>query len=285
MVRTLWGLALDKHIRKIFSVFALVMLAMFIYAVIGGFWSNLNWLMLTGAAVCCVLVFRVFVYIFNFSYALVCILNGALLAVWFANGPAILLGGAMALYGLRLLLFTWFRTRSASYAVRVKNIQQADAQMPTPIKFALWVQCSLLYCFHQFATYIAAQAGWISPAVIAGTVLILAGTWIEGLADFQKQQAKATAPDQFVSHGLFSRWRHPNYSGEMLVQLGLIVAGVGSLTVGWINYVAVTVAPLYIILLMLSECTRGDRHMELRYGASEAFRDYARRSGSVLPRF
>jgi len=274
----------DKHIRKIFSVFALVMLALCVVAVIGGFWSTLNWIMLTGSAVCCVLVFLTFVYIFNFSYALACILNGTLLAVWFMNGPAILLGGAMALYGLRLLLFTWFRTRSPSYAPKVKNVQQADAYMPTPIKVALWVQCSLLYCFHQFATYIAAQVGWISPAVLAGTALILIGTLVEGLADYQKQQAKALAPDQFVSRGLFSRWRHPNYAGEILVQVGLIVAGVGSLTAGWLNYVAVTVAPLYIILLMLAECTRGDRHMQTRYGASELFRAYAARSGSVFPR-
>lgn len=281
---------MDKHIRKIFSVFALVMLAMFLYAVSKGFWSTLNWMMLSGSALCCVLVFVTFVYIFNFSYALACILNGMLLAVWFANGPAILLGGAMALYGLRLLLFTWFRTRSASYAPKVRNVQQADAYMPAPIKVALWVQCSLLYCFHQFATYIAAQAGWLSPSVLAGTVLILAGIFIEGLADYQKQQAKAIAPDQFVSNGLFSRWRHPNYAGEILVQLGLIVAGVGTLlssssTGAWINYVAVTVAPLYIILLMLAECTRGDRHMQSRYGASELFRAYAARSGSVFPRF
>jgi steroid 5-alpha reductase family enzyme len=281
---------MDKHIRKIFSVFALVMLVLLIYAISNGFWSNLNWMMLTGSAVCCVLVFMTFVYIFNFSYALACILNGTLLAVWFGNGPAILLGGAMALYGLRLLLFTWFRTRSASYAPKVKNVQQADAYMPTPIKAALWVQCSLLYCFHQFATFIAAQAGWLSPSVLAGTALILAGTYIEGAADYQKQRAKAIASDQFVSSGLFSRWRHPNYAGEILVQLGLIVAGVGTLLSSplsspWINYVAVTVAPLYIILLMLSECIRGDRHMQTRYGTSDAFRAYAARSGSVFPRF
>ncbi len=275
---------MDKHIRKIFSVFALVMIAVFIVAVRGGYWSNLNWMMLTGSVVCCVLVFRTFVYIFNFSYALTCILNGTLLAVWFANPAAILAGGAMALYGLRLLLFTGSRMRSASYAPRVKNVQQADAHMPVPIKFALWVQCSFLYCFHLFAIYIAGQVGWISPALLAGVALILAGTVIEGLADYQKQQAKAIAPDNFVSSGLFSRWRHPNYAGEILVQLGLIIVGVGSLTVGWINYLAVTVAPLYIILLMLAECGRTDRSLQQRFGQRDDFRAYAARSGSVFPR-
>jgi steroid 5-alpha reductase family enzyme len=196
-----------------------------------------------------------------------------------------LAGGAMALYGLRLLLFTASRMNSPSYAPRVKNVQKADAHMPVAIKVALWVQCSFLYTFHLFAVYIAGQVGWVSPTLLTGVALILIGTGIEGLADYQKQKAKALAPDNFVSTGLFSRWRHPNYAGEILVQIGLIVIGVGCLTGGWINYIAVTVAPLYIILLMLAECSRADQSMQEHYGQREDFRAYAARSGSVLPRF
>ena len=84
---------LDKHIRKIFSLFALVMIGLFIFGLVKDVWSNLNWAMLAVGGLVCVLVFRNFVYIFNFSYALACMLNGALLAAWFANAPAILLAG------------------------------------------------------------------------------------------------------------------------------------------------------------------------------------------------
>jgi len=191
----------------------------------------------------------------------------------------------MALYGMRLLLFTSSRMSSPSYAPRVKNVQQADAHMPVPVKFALWVQCSFLYTFHLFAIYIAGIVGWVNPTLLAGVALILIGTCIEGLADYQKQKAKALTPDNFVSTGLFSRWRHPNYAGEILVQLGLIVIGVGYLTEGWINYVAVTVAPLYIILLMLAECARADQTLQQNNGQREYFRAYAARSGPVFPRF
>lgn len=275
---------MDKHIRKIFSLFVLIMIAVLIMRLRADDWSMLNWCMLAVGALACLLVFRVFVYIFNFSYALASIVNGVLLAAWFGNGPALLLGGLMALYGLRLLAFTWTRVRSSSYAHRVELVGQADAGLPAAIRVALWVQCSFLYCFHLFAIYYAGRHGEWTASVYAGAALILAGTVIEGLADLQKQRAKALAPDDFVATGLFRNWRHPNYVGEMLVQVGLVVVGLGAVSAGWGPVVAVTVAPLYVFLLMISECGRADRHMEMRYGDRDEFNEYLRRSGSMLPK-
>ncbi len=277
-------LGLDKYIRKIFSLFVVVMLVLFVMALRGGYWSPLNWAMLVVAALCCVLVFQVFVYVFNFSYGLAAMFNGALLGLWFANMPAILLGGALFIYGLRLFLFTWFRVRSDSYAHRVEIVREANAKLPFGVKIALWLQCSFLYCFHVFPIYIAGQVAVLTPTILAGVVVILMGTLIEGVADAQKQKAKALAPDTFVTDGFFSRWRHPNYVGEMLVQVGLIIVGLGSIPGGWFNYAAVTIAPLYIILLMISECGRSDKYMELRYGDSSEFRSYASRSGCYFPK-
>ena len=260
------------------------MIALFVMRLRADIWAPLNWAMLAISMLSCVLVFRSFVYVFNFSYGLASMLNGALLAVWFANIPAMLLGGAMFIYGLRLFLFVWFRVRSESYAVRVEASADADAKLPVAVKFALLVQCGFLYCFHLFGVYLAGEVATLSSSVIIAVVVILAGTLIEGLADAQKQKAKAIAPDRFVASGLFSRWRHPNYIGEMLVQSGLLIAGIGAVTTGWANYAAVIVAPLYVILLMIAECGRSDAYMELRYGDTDEFRHYKESSGSFLPR-
>ena len=185
---------MDKHIRKIFSVFVLGMIVLFVLRLRADAWEPVHWMLLGTGALCCLLVFRVFVYIFNFSYALVCLLNGLLLCVLYPNLAAILPGAAIAIYGLRLLLFTWFRVHSDSYQQRVDMIAKADESLPAPVRFALWVQCTFLYCFHLFAIYYAGAAGVLGPAVIAGTVIILLGTLIEGLADAQKQKAKAVHP-------------------------------------------------------------------------------------------
>jgi steroid 5-alpha reductase family enzyme len=275
---------MHKHIRTIFSVFALIMIVAFGMRLWAGVWSPLNWAMVVVSAVMCVLVFRCFVYVFNFSYALASLLNGLLLAAVLQTPAAYLLGGAMALYGARLLWFTWSRVRSASYAQRAANIDEANAAMPGPIKVALWLQCTFLYTFHLFAVYLAGSIGALTVSTLAGAALIFLGLIIETVADAQKQAGKAVAASSFVNTGLYARWRHPNYIGEIIVQLGLIVAGIGAAAAMWGNLVAAIAAPLYITLLMLAECVRADESMQLRYGEREDFRAYLARSGSILPR-
>jgi steroid 5-alpha reductase family enzyme len=277
------GLLLHKHIRKIFSVFVLGMIALFAIRLSADAWSSVNWLMMLTAAISCLLVFTSFVFVFNFSYALACIFNGLIIMLMLPSVSSMLLGGAMFIYGLRLFLFTWYRVRSESYQVRVKVIAEEDARLPGFVKFALWVQCTFMYTFHLFAVYLAAGAAAPSFSVYAATAIILFGTLIEGTADRQKQQAKARAPGELVTSGLFSRWRHPNYAGEVLVQIGLILAGVGAVSAGWGNYAAATIAPVYVILLMVSECTRVDLSQAERFGENESYRQYVERSGSLLP--
>ncbi len=271
-------------IRQIFSVFALAMLALLVSRVYAGVWTEINWIMLATAALVCLLVFKVFVYIFNFSYSLASIINGSLIAFAFPTAPGLLLGGLMVVYGLRLGSFTWARTHSESYASRATSTRAADQYMKTPIKIALWLQCTLLYTFHLFAVYLAAAKGVLSTSVILAAAIMLAGILIESLSDAQKQRAKTADPDKFVATGWFARWRHPNYFGEIVVQIGLIVAGIGAVEAGWANYLAVIVAPLYIMLLMISECFRADASLLKRYGEIEGFKEYWGRSGSMLPK-
>ncbi len=274
-----------KHIRKIFTVFALAMVVVFVMRVSAGAWSVVNWGMLAVAAVVCLLVFRCFVFIFNYSYALACLLNGLLIAGAVQTPAAFVLGLAIAAYGLRLFVFTWQRTHSASYAPRVAHVRQESAKLPPPVKAVLWLQCTFLYTFHTLGIYMAARQGPLSDSVLIGAAIILAGIVIEALADAQKQAAKRERPDTFVTTGLFARWRHPNYIGEIIVQLGLLIAGVAAVVPTWGNLVAVSAAPLYIVLLMVSECLRADDQMALRYGDQDAFRRYRERSGTFLPRF
>ena len=272
-----------KHIRKIFSVFALAMLAVLISRIYAGAWTPVNWIMLGVSAAACLLVFSCFLYIFNYSYALASLVNGAMLAAVSGTSAGYLLGGAMAAYGARLLWFTWVRTNSASYAPRVERVRAEDAKLPPPVKVALWLQCTLLYTFHLFAVYEAGLRMQLSAGVIAGAALIIAGLVIEAVADAQKQAAKAVNPDTFVTGGLYARWRHPNYIGEIIVQVGLIVAGISVVGSLWGALAAVVLSPLYIVLLMLSECLRADDAMELRYGDRDEFRAYKQQSGSFLP--
>jgi steroid 5-alpha reductase family enzyme len=276
---------LQMLIRQVFSVFALAMLGAMVVRLYAGVWTDLNWLMLGAACLACLLVFRCFVYVFNASYALACVINGALIMLMLPSVVSFLLGGLMVLYGVRLGAFTWTRINSKSYAPRSAKTRGEDKKMHVAIKVALWVQCSLLYTFHLFGIYIVAEQAALTSSVLFSSAIILLGIVMEGLADSQKQRSKSSNPGEHISTGLFTRWRHPNYMGEILVQTGLIVAGVGAVASGWVTYLAVCVAPAYIILLMISESFRADQALQDQYANIDGFAEYWQRSGSLLPKF
>jgi hypothetical protein len=167
------GIFLDTHIRKIFSVFVLGMIALFVMRLMAGEWTALNWIMMAVAGISCLLVFRSFVFIFNLSYALACIFNGAILALELPSAGSVLLGGAMFIYGLRLFWFVWSRMQSDSYLPRVDNIRKEDAKLPFPVKIALWVQCTFMYTFHLFAIYLIGVGQVTGPVVIVAALIII----------------------------------------------------------------------------------------------------------------
>ncbi len=273
---------MEKTVRQIFSVFCLVMLGLMIWLIRGDLWTPVNWGMFVIALGSCTLVFVNFVYIFSYSYGLCVAFSSAWIWLMKPGLASALMAAVGIAYGTRLFVFTWQRMRSDSYAAKVKVINERSDATPMFVKVLLWVQCALLHTFHLMATYLVAVNGVLNPGVIAGIAIMFAGTAIESVADAQKQAAKAADPNALVTRGVFSRWRHPNYAGEILLHVGLIVAGL-SVANSWWQFVVVSIAPVYIIILMVSEAVRVDALHEQKYGSDESYREYRRSSGSLLP--
>ena len=273
---------MGKPIRIIFSVFCLNMLGLLIWRISDGMWSDVNWGMLLVAFVCCLLVFANFVYVFDYSYAL-CVALSSLLILWaLPSLVSALMAGVGIAYGLRLFVFTRQRIHSHSYASRTERSKQEDAKMPVSIKVALWVQCALLHTFHLMALYYVAEKGVLTPGIGIGVAIMFFGTVIEAVADAQKQSAKAQEPNALVIRGLFSHWRHPNYAGEILFHVGLIVAGLAAAD-NWVEMIILLISPLYIVLLMISESQRVDSLHAEKYVDDAMYKNYRAHSGSLLP--
>jgi steroid 5-alpha reductase family enzyme len=133
------------------------------------------------------------------------------------------------------------------------------------------------------ALWLVTDRNELSGGILAGGALMLAGTLLEGVADWQKQRSKQNAPDRFYAEGLFTRARHPNYLGEILVQTGLIcVAAACAVTLD--DFLAGIISPAYIFILMVSEARRVDDYQASRYGSDPAYVAYRERSGSLLPK-
>jgi steroid 5-alpha reductase family enzyme len=272
-----------RSLQIIFSVFALLILGLIGWQVVAGTWSPVNSGMLAIAAACCLLVFVRFLYVFNYSYALALMLNALLLMVALRSPAALLLGAIAFAFGLRLFLFCRARQRGESYAPKMEKIIATDRAMPLPVRIPLWLMPTLLYSFHLMAVYHAGLAGRLTPGVLLGAALMLAGLAVEGVADAQKQRVKRMDPRQPVTTGIYRRWRHPNYAGEILFQSGLVVAGIAAAT-GIVPLLAAVLTPLYIVILMRAEAARLDGEQQARYAGDPAWLAWHRASGSLLPR-
>jgi steroid 5-alpha reductase family enzyme len=163
------------------------------------------------------------------------------------------------------------------------NVVKADEMMPAPAKISLWVMCSLLLTYHLMAVTFAAAQGSFHPGVVAGALLMILSTMIEGGADWQKQQVKERDPAALATAGLYRRWRHPNYAGEIGLQIGLVIMGLSSVS-SIADLLVILLSPAYIMILMVAEARRVDASQELRHGESEEYRAWRRSSGSLLPK-
>ncbi len=273
---------MDKRLQLIFAGCAVAMLVILVWRASLGLWPPLFWGMLAVSAVCGLLVFVRFDHIFDYGYGLSAVLNSGLIIALQPSTNTVLAGGALALYGARMVLFTWLRQRSASFANRLGRIREGDARTPLPVKISIWLMCSLLLTYLAIPVAFSAATSELHLGIGAGVVVMLAGLFLETLADQQKQRAKAAAPDELVRSGLYRFWRHPNYSGEIIFQAGLILVGV-SAAQGWVPLLMVLLAPGYIIVLMVFEARRVDAEQAERY-AQQGYSNYRAISSSLLPR-
>jgi steroid 5-alpha reductase family enzyme len=269
-------------LRIIFPLTVVLLWTMFGIGLAGGAWTPTQWAMLGLGHLCCAVIFIGFIYVFNYGYGLsVAVISAALMLLRPSLATALVGIPALA-FGLRMVWFTWSRYQSASYAANYARQKQASAALPAPVRVFLWLMVSCLMSFELMAVYFAGRAGVVTPWIVAGAVVMVAGLVLEAVADAQKQAGKARNPGAFVTDGLFAVARHPNYLGEIVFQLGLIIAALGTVSGWWETAVAV-LAPLYIVVLMTFAAINADADQSKRYGSDPAWQQYRARTGRFLP--
>lgn len=120
--------------------------------------------------------------------------------------------------------------------------------------------------------------------LVLGGLVWLVGMAVEAIADQQKNVFRSGAGRQggFISTGLWSLSRHPNYLGEIILWVGLAIAAIPSLD-GW-RWV-VLISPVFVTLLLtkLSGVPLLERRAEQRWGQDSDYRAYVDRTPILLP--
>ncbi len=268
--------------RLIFPAAVLAMWVVCGFGISNGQWTAGHWLLLGLGHLGCAIIFVNFVQVFSYGYAISMVLvNLAVMALRPVPASLLVAGLGMA-YGLRLLWFVYRRHRTRGYAaIRAKG-EKADDSVPLPLRLFMWISCAWLMTFLGVAAWIAGSAEGLPPGILAGAGLMLVGLLLEAVADQQKQAAKAVRPTAFVTTGLYQRIRHPNYLGEIVFQIGLLVAAVTVAPGAW-TLAAALPGPVYVVVLMYYAARDQDRQQLERYGSDPDYDRYRQRSGSLLP--
>lgn len=119
-----------------------------------------------------------------------------------------------------------------------------------------------------------------------GLIIWIVGFSIEIAADRQKKTFRADPANkgQFITTGLWSRSRHPNYFGEILLWTGLTIAATSTF-VGW-QWIAL-ISPIVTALLLtkVSGIPMLEKKADERWGGQEDYEQYKASTPVLIPRF
>ncbi|MDQ0826959.1 steroid 5-alpha reductase family enzyme [Arthrobacter sp. B2I5] len=118
-----------------------------------------------------------------------------------------------------------------------------------------------------------------------GLLVWAAGITIETLADLQKNRFKDNPANKgrFISTGLWSRSRHPNYFGEITLWVGVAIIALPVLQ-GW--QWAALVSPVFVALLLIkgSGVPPLEKKADKKWGGQPDYEEYKRNTPVLVPK-
>ncbi|MDA9826634.1 DUF1295 domain-containing protein [Flavobacteriaceae bacterium] len=191
------------------------------------------------------------------------------------NLTNLILGTAIIVWAVRLGSFLFFRIKKAGEDKRFKEIKQS----PTRFFLAwslqgMWVSmCSLCAL-----TALSTENGVVLNGYLyLGFGLFLTGFLIEIIADKQKSKFRSNLDnkDKFINTGLWSKSRHPNYLGEIILWLGISIMSISSLS--GLQYLTL-VSPLftYLLLVYVSGVRLLEESGNKKWGHLNSYKEYVK---------
>jgi steroid 5-alpha reductase family enzyme len=213
-------------------------------------------------------------------------LTVTLIAIFFsarADARAVLLAALVIVWALRLGTFLFRRIRKAGKDDRFDDIK------PSFIRFLnAWTIQGLWITFTASAALIGITSTvrkGLDLFALAGFLIWLLGFAIEVIADAQKSRFNADPANKgkFIHTGLWSRSRHPNYFGEILLWVGVLIITLPVLH-GW-GWVAL-ISPLFVAFLLtrVSGVPLLEKKADAKWGGQAEYEAYKKNTPVLVPR-
>ncbi|PTB42871.1 hypothetical protein M441DRAFT_77939 [Trichoderma asperellum CBS 433.97] len=222
----------------------------------------------------------------------------------------LVLTGMTAAWAVRLGSFLFHRILTAGHDSRFDSIRHKPARFSGAFFFqAVWVSLQLMPVIMLNAIPAAVLASAIPRTLatdVIGMSIWLAGFVYEVLADVQKsrwqREKKLKLHDEeFMTSGLFSKSRYPNYFGEISLWTGIATASAGvlarlpvqqalGLSGGPLGVITTTVlsfvSPAFaaFLLLKVSGIPLSEKKYDKRYGDRKEYQEWKKNTPRLIPK-
>ena len=193
---------------------------------------------------------------------------------------SLLLGSMVIVWATRLSSFLFLRVKKSGEDVRFKKIKHSFSWfLMTFMLQGMWV----FMCIFPALIVISSFNSEINNYAIVGSIVWLFGFLFEIIADNQKSNFNKFNKGEFISSGLWSITRHPNYFGEFILWLGITIASLGYID----NYKYVLLlTPIFVYLLLtrVSGVNLLEDIGEKRWGNSKEYQKYKEKTPLFFPK-
>lgn len=200
------------------------------------------------------------------------------------DASSILLWALVVIWAGRLGTFLFGRIRKAGKDDRFDDIK------PSFIQFLnVWTIQGLWVTFTMAAALVAITSTnhkALDIFAYVGFLIWLLGFSIEVIADAQKSRFNANPENKgkFIQTGLWSRSRHPNYFGEIILWVGVAVIALPVLQ-GW-QWIAL-ISPVFVTLLLtrVSGIPLLEKKADQKWGGQDDYEAYKKNTPVLIPYF
>ena len=189
----------------------------------------------------------------------------------------------ISIWTIRLGLFLFMRIHKAGEDKRFRSIKTSASQFFMTFTLSgLWVTlCSMCAL-----VAISSPEGLVMNALTyIGIILFIIGFGIEIIADNQKTAFRSIEAnkDSFITSGLWSKSRHPNYFGEVLLWFAIAVISFSSLE-GLQLITLISPVFTYILLVYVSGVRMLEDMNDKKWADDEKYKSYKENTPMLFPK-
>lgn len=196
---------------------------------------------------------------------------------------SLLLAGLVLIWASRLGLYLFRRVRRAGEDTRFREIKRSASRFLLAWTLqGLWVSVTAAAAL---AAITARRPGELGAVGIVGLCVWALGFGFESVSDLQKSRFAADPANRgrFITTGLWSLSRHPNYFGEIVIWIGIALIALPSLQ-GWGLLTLISPVFVAILLTRISGVPLLERAADQKWGGRDDYEEYKRTTPVLIPK-